>query len=145
MAKDTCSEQNLSEFAIIGCKVLDDYLEAFNTGDVHRWAATLHYPHIRIAGDRVRVWETKEAFARDNDMARLVERINWGHNKWDWRQLVQYGPAKLHYIVQLSRYTVGDDFISSFESLYVITRIGSRWGVQGRSSYAGVFADNTGY
>ena len=133
MAKDTCSEQNLSEFAIIGCKVLDDYLEAFNTGDVHRWAATLHYPHIRIAGDRVRVWETKEAFARDNDMARLVERINWGR------------PAKLHHPAQPTRHPAGDDFIPSFESLDIITPIGSRWGVQGRSSYGGVFAENTGY
>lgn len=145
MAKNTCGEENLSEYAAIGCKVLEDYIEAFNTGDVHRWAAILHYPHIRIAGDVVRVWENQEAFARDNDMTRLAEKINWGYNKWDWRHLAQFGPAKLHFTVQLSRYTVNDVLISSFESLYIITRIGARWGVQGRSSYGGVFAENTGY
>ncbi len=143
--KDTCSESNLSEYALIGCKVLDEYMEAFNTGDVHKWSAILHYPHVRIAGDRVRVWETREAFAKDNDMSRLAEKINWGYNKWDWRHLVQFGPAKMHYVLQLSRYTVNDVFISSFESLYIITRIGERWAVQGRSSYGGVFAENTGY
>ncbi len=145
MPKDTCSEAQLSEYAAIGCKVLDEYLEAFNSGDVHRWCGILHYPHVRIAGDVVRVWETREAFARDNDMSRLVKRINWGYNQWDWRNLVQFGPGKMHFTLQISRYTVNDVFISSFESLYIITRIGERWGVQGRSSYGGVFAENTGY
>ncbi len=145
MVKDTCAEEHLSEFAAIGCKALDEYLEAFNSGDAVRWAAALHFPHMRIAGETVRVWETPEAFVKDNDMTRLMKRINWGYNKWDWRQLVQFGPGKLHYTVQLSRYTVNDVFISSFESLYIITRKADRWAVQGRSSYAGVFADNTGY
>ncbi len=142
--KDSCGESVLSEYASIGCKALDEYMEAFNTGNVHKWSAVLHYPHIRIAGERVRVWETREDFAKDNDM-RHLEKINWGYNKWDWRQLVQFGPAKLHYCLQLSRYTVNDVLISSFESLYIITRIGNRWAVQGRSSYGGVFAENTGY
>lgn len=145
MPKDTCGEEQLSEYAAIGCKALDEYIEAFNSGDVKRWAAVLHYPHVRLAGERVLVWETPEAFAKDNDMTRLAQKINWGYNKWDWRHLVQFGPAKMHYAVQISRYTVNDAFISSFESLYIITRIGKRWAVQGRSSYAGVFTDNTGY
>jgi len=145
MSKDTCSEASLSHYAITGCKILDEYTEAFNTGDVNRWSIILHYPHVRIAGNRVRVWETQEEFAKDNDMSRLVEKINWGYNKWDWRELVQFGPEKMHYLVQYSRYTVNDAFIASFESLYIITRIGGRWGVQGRSSYAGVFAEDSGY
>ena len=145
MPKDTCSEANLSQYAIVGCKILDEYLDAFNAGDAKRWANILHYPHVRIAGDRVRVWDTPEAFAKDNDMSRLAQKINWGYNKWDWRELVQFGPDKMHYLLQFSRYTVNDSFISSFESLYIITRIGGRWGVQGRSSYVGVFAEHTGY
>jgi hypothetical protein len=145
MPKDTCSEAKLSEYAVTGCKILDEYLEALNTGDAHRWAKTPHYPHVRIAGDTIRVWDSPEAFAKDNDLTRLVEKINWGYNKWDWRELVQFGPSKMHYLVQFSRYTVNDALISYFESLYIITRIGARWAVQGRSSYAGVFAENAGY
>lgn len=145
MIKDTCSEAPLSDFAAIGCKVLDEYLEAFNTGDVKRWASVLHFPHVRIAGDRVRVWDTAEAFAKDNDMSLLAKKIDWGYNKWDWRHMVQFGPGKMHFALQLSRYTVNDVLISSFESLYIITRVNDRWGVQGRSSYGGVFAENAGY
>ncbi len=145
MSVDTCSESNLSDYAAIGCKVLDDYLEAFNSGDARQWAKILHYPHVRIAGDRVRVWQNAEEFAKDNDLTKLVKRVNWGYNKWDWRRLVQFGPGKMHYTVQISRFTVNDVPISSFESLYIITRVGDRWAVQGRSSYGGVFAENTGY
>lgn len=145
MLKDSCSDRNSSEQAAIGCRVLDDYLEAFNSGDVLRWATILHYPHVRIAGDTVRVWENKEEFAQDNDMSLLSKKINWGYNKWDWRHLVQFGPGKMHFAVQLSRYTVNDVLISSFESLYIITRIQDRWAVQGRSSYGGVFAERAGF
>ncbi len=145
MSQDTHNEAHLAEFTAIGNSVLDEYLEAFNSGDVHRWASILHYPHVRIAGERILLWQDATSFAADNDMSRLVKRINWGHNKWDWRKLVQFGPGKLHIAVRITRYTVNDAPISSFESLYIITKINGRWGVQGRSSYAGVFAENTGY
>lgn len=145
MLKDTCSEAQLPEYALIGCHVLDEYMEAFNSGDAMKLARVLHYPHVRIAGERVLVWENAEEFAKNNDLSLLAKKINWGYNKWDWRHLVQFGPGKMHYAVQLSRYTVTDDFISSFESLYIITRIRERWGVQGRSSYGGIFASNAGF
>ena len=145
MLKDSCSDPFISEQAALGCSVLDQYLEAFNTGDALKWAAILHYPHVRIAGETVRLWEDKESFAKDNDMTLLSKKINWGCNKWDWRHLVQFGPGKMHFAVQLSRYTVNDELISSFESMYILTRIGERWAVQGRSSYGGVFAERAGY
>ena len=143
--KDTCGEANPSELATIGCKVLDEYMEAFNSGNALTWAAVLHFPHVRIAGDRIQVWETPEDFAKDNDMSRLARKINWGCNRWNWRHLIHFGQEKMHYAVQFSRYNLQDDLISSFESMYILTRKDSRWGVQGRSSFAGVFADNTGY
>ncbi len=145
MLKDTCSEEHLSEYAAIGCKVLNEYMAALNTGDAKKWAEVLHYPHVRIAGERILTWNTPDEFVQANSLDRLARRINWGHNKWDWRHLVQFGPMKMHFAVQLSRYTVQNELISSFESLYIITRIGQRWGVQGRSSYGGVFAENTAY
>ena len=145
MHNDTCSKAQLSEYEAIGCKVLDEYLEAFNSGDVHRWSSILHFPHVRIAGGTVRMWSSAESFAIDNDMSRLAEKINWGYNKWDWRELVQLGPEKMHYLVQYTRYTIQNTAIASYESLYIITRSGTRWGVQGRSSYAGEFAERTGY
>jgi hypothetical protein len=141
----SCDAGNLPEYVVTGCQVLDGYLEAFNTGDAVKLAAVLHFPHVRIAGDKILVWNTPEEFVRANDMTPLVTKLNWGYNKWDWKHLIQFGPNKMHFAVQLSRYTVNDAFISSFESLYIITRLNSRWAVQGRSSYAGMFAVNTGY
>lgn len=145
MTVDTCSQEQLSEYAAVGCKALDAYMEALNSGDTMRWAKSLQYPHIRLAGDRVQIWNTPEEFARDNDMATLSQKVNWGYSKWDWRHLVQYGPGKLHFAVQFSRYTVNDVLISTFESMYILTKPDGVWRVQGRSSYAGIFTGNTGF
>ena len=143
MPKETCSEAEHAEYANIGCQILDAYLEAFNTGDTLRWAASLHYPHVRITGEQVQVWDTPEAFAGDNDLALLAKQSNWAYSKWMWRKLVHYDPAKMQYLAQSSRHTQNDICISSAQSLYVITRIGSRWAVQSRSTYVGACNDTS--
>lgn len=36
--------------------LLDEFLAAYNARDAQRWAATLHYPHVRLAGNEVMIW-----------------------------------------------------------------------------------------
>lgn len=129
----------------IGMAALDEFIETFNSGDPLRWAKTLHYPHVRLAGNSVQIWNTPEEYARDNDVATLGKASGWGYTKWDWRRLVQADDEKLHVAVQFSRYTPEHKKIVSFESFYIITSQDGRWGTQFRSSYAGVIGDNTAF
>lgn len=145
MQKDTCNPDQFAEYEAVGNKVLDEYMEAFNSGSVHRWASALHYPHVRLAGDRVMIWNNPTEFTQDNDVVKMRKKIHWGYNKIEKRQLVQFDPGKMHYIVKIGRYTDEGKLIVAFESLYVLTRVGVRWGVQCRSSYGGIFEKNTGY
>ena len=48
-------------------KSLDDYMTAFNARDEDAWAATLNYPHVRIAGSEVKVWQTPGEYTADFD------------------------------------------------------------------------------
>ena len=38
-------------------------MTAFNARDSEAWAATLNYPHLRIASGELKVWQTEEEFA----------------------------------------------------------------------------------
>ena len=103
------------------------------------WAKTLSYPHVRIAGGQVKVWNTPEDYAKDNDTNKLADAQNWAYSKWDWRQLVQAGPDKLHYTVQFSRYSKDNKKLVSYESFYILTKNkDGKWGTIFRSSYAGI-------
>lgn len=141
---DDCARTGGDRTLAEGCAALDRFLAAFNARDPKAWAATLHYPHVRIAGDTVRVWPTAEDYARDNGLAELA-RTGWSRSRWDWRHLVQRSDDKLHFAVSFTRYRQDGSRIGSYQSLYILTRRDGAWGTQARSSYAGVAAGGKAY
>ena len=133
------------ELEAIGMKALDDFMTTFNAGDPMAWAATLNFPHVRLAGGKVQVWNTPEEYARDNDVRVLKEKCGWSKSEWDWRKIVQAEDDKIHIAVSFSRYTPEGKKIVSFESFYIITNKNGHWGTQFRSSFAGVIDSNTAF
>jgi hypothetical protein len=45
--------------------VLDRYLAALNSGDAVALAQTLHFPHYRLAGGRMKIWQRSETYLQD--------------------------------------------------------------------------------
>ncbi len=117
-------------------KALDEFMETFNARDAAAWAKTLNYPHVRIAGGDVRVWQSVDEFSTYMDFDRFVEQTGWDHSAWDERTIVQSGEDKVHIAVQFSRYDKDDQKIATYESLYVVTNRDGHWGTQARSSFA---------
>lgn len=139
------SQLTREELEAIGMKAMDNFLTTFNSGDPMAWARSLNYPHVRLAGGKVQIWNTPEEYARDNDVRVLKEKADWDHTEWDWRKVVQAADDKVHIAVSFSRYTADGKKIVSFESFYIITNVDGHWGAQFRSSFAGVIASNTAF
>jgi hypothetical protein len=114
-------------------KVLDAYLTAFNARDVTAFEATLHFPHVRFASGTVAVLQPGD---HKSDMFRRSELSEWDHSKWMRRDVVHASADKVHFDTEFARLRRDGTLIGSFDSLYIVTRMGARWGVQGRSSYA---------
>jgi hypothetical protein len=113
--------------------VLDRFMAALNAGDEPAWLATLHFPHYRLAGGRMRVWEQPGAYLGN---FRAHVGADWHHSAWDFRNIIAAGPAKVHLDVQFTRYRADNSPIGSFRSLYIVTRTAERWAVAARSSFA---------
>ena len=114
--------------------MLDRHLVALNAGDATGLADTLHFPHYRLAGTRMQVWQTPDTYLADF-LARAGE--GWHHTKWDFRNVIAASPNKVHIDLQFTRYRADDSSLGSFRSIWVITLIGGRWAAQLRSSFAG--------
>ena len=114
--------------------VLDRHLVALNAGDASGLADTLHFPHYRLAGTRMQMWQTPDTYLSDFH-ARAGE--GWHHTKWDFRNVIAASPNKVHIDLQFTRYRADDSSLGSFRSIWVITLIGGRWAAQLRSSFAG--------
>ncbi len=117
-------------------KSLDEYMAAFNARDMDAWSKTLNYPHVRIAGGAVRVWETPEEYAGRDVFSILTSQYGWDHSVWDRREVVQSGQDKIHFATTFSRYDKDGNKIATFDSLYIVTKQDGHWGTQARSSFA---------
>jgi len=116
-------------------QAMDEFMTAFNARDAQAWAATLNYPHVRFAGNDVRVYQNPGEFARA--MADYPKRLApWRYSRWESMTVVQSGPGKVHFAVTFVRFDASDREIGRFPSLYIVTLKDSHWGVQARSSFA---------
>ncbi len=115
--------------------VLDRFMETFNAQDNDAHLETYHFPHVRIASGTVSVMETAAAYPRDLYERSLIPS-GWHHSAWLSRDIVQAGPDKVHVATEFARYRADGSLLATYKSLYVVTRIDGRWGVQARSSFA---------
>jgi hypothetical protein len=116
-------------------KSLDEYMVAFNSRDPKAWAATLSYPHVRLASGAVRVWETEEEFRDYMDFEAFSKRFGWNHSRWVSREVIGTNPDKVHVSTVFQRFNDKNEPIATYESLYIVTKVDGRWGTQFRSSY----------
>ena len=117
-------------------KALDEFMTAFNARDGEAWAATLNYPHVRIAGGEVRVWQTAADYIADRDFEAFAQRFNWHHSEWTKRDVIQASADKVHIAVTFTRYDAENKPNAVFQSLYIVTNKDGHWGTQARSSFA---------
>lgn len=141
---DDCAKRDGDALLTAGCEALDRFMKTFNAKDPVAWSKTLHFPHVRLAGGKVQVWNTPAEYAQSNDIAELA-RSGWAASRWDWRALVQRSDDKLHFLVKFTRYGADAKPIGSYQSLYIVTKENGEWGTQARSSYAGIIAHNSAY
>ena len=114
--------------------VLDRFLAALNARDQAALLATMHFPHYRLAGVTMRVWEQPDETYLAGFYARAGD--GWHHTAWDFRRVIAAGAEKVHLDVQFSRYRADNTLLGSFRSLYIVTQRNGAWAIQARSSYA---------
>ena len=113
--------------------VLDAHMAALNVADNARLCATLHFPHYRLAGGRMQVWKTPDTYLAD---FYLRAGEGWHHTLWDFRNVIVAGRDKIHFDVQFTRYRADDSILGCYRSLWIVAKLGGRWAVQARSTYA---------
>lgn len=114
-------------------KVLDEFMDGFNSKDIKKFEASYNFPHVRLAGGRVTVLEGPSN--RQQIFEGLEKSIGWDYSRYDERKIVQCGPDKVHVAVRVTRYGKDHTPIHTFDSLYVVTNQNGKWGIQMRSSY----------
>lgn len=122
-----------SEAVAAAIDVLDRHIAALNAGDAAALVQTLHFPHYRLAGGRMQIWERPDTYPQD---FRARAGADWHRSAWDFRKTIAAGPDKVHLDVQFSRYRADGSVLGTYRSIWVVARIDGRWAAQLRSSFA---------
>lgn len=113
--------------------VMDAHFKALNARDEQALAATLHFPHYRLSGGRLKTWDGPASYFGDF-LARAGD--GWHHSDLDSVDVMAASPDKVHLDVRFTRYRADGSALGSFRSLWVIADLDGRWAAQLRSSFA---------
>ncbi|MGH1493224.1 MAG: hypothetical protein ACRBK7_28140 [Acidimicrobiales bacterium] len=115
------------------------FVTAFSAQDYEALAATLNYPHVRLAGGRFFTFDDAEAFIERNrrNVPRLVEE-NFGYSRLRELEPIQVGPDKVHLRIINDRHHPDGEVYMTFNTLWIATLQEGHWGIQFRSSYLGL-------
>ena len=117
-------------------EVMDGFMVAFN-GEYadamrKRW---FNFPHVRFHSGQVTIMARPEDF-HSTVWQRSGEAKDWARTAWDYVELIDAGPDKVHFRVQFTRYRADGSAMGSYKSFYIVTKQNERCGIQGRSSLA---------
>lgn len=114
-------------------RILNEWMDALNRHDGAAMEALMRFPHVRVADNRVVVYEAGNS---PMDLfRRLKDEDGWHHSAWTRKELVQSSSRKAHYAVQYTRFREDGSVIGTYDSLYVFTCVESEWKLQCRSSF----------
>ena len=113
--------------------VMDNHIVALNAHDEDALAQTLHFPHIRLSANDMKLWPTAESYFID-----FKKRAGgtWHHSAFNDIKVLADSPNKVHLDAEIIRYDSDDNVISRFRSLWVIIEVNGIWAAKMRSSFA---------
>jgi hypothetical protein len=115
-------------------RVLDAFMDALNAYDSAGMERCMHFPHPRIAADKVVVYAGPGSNPMDL-FDRLKKEDGWSYSRWVKREVIQSSDRKAHVLLSYTRYRADHSVIGVYESLYILTKVDGRWGIQARSSF----------
>lgn len=112
------------------------FVTAFSARDYETLAATLNYPHVRLAEGRFATIDSPEAFVERCKKvdSRLVAE-NFGYSRLRELEAIQAGPDKVHLRIINDRHHPDGTVYMTFDTLWIATNQDGNWGIQFRSSY----------
>jgi hypothetical protein len=107
------------------------FFKAWNSHDPKVLAASLHFPHVRLADDQVEIWNTAAAYLAGPEPGR---QRTWYETRLDESRAVQTTANGVNVTVSFSR--VGRDrvVLAKDEGLFLVVLRDGAWKVQARST-----------
>lgn len=107
------------------------FMQAWNSHDSKTLAASLNYPHVRIADNLVEIWSSADQFLAGPEPGR---QRTWYQTRLDQLKAVQTDVNGVNVTVSFSRLGRDGRVLSADEGVFLVTLRDGAWKVQARST-----------
>ncbi len=109
--------------------------EGFNKRDKTICVKYLHFPHIRLWDNKFSVFSKQEFLKGFDDQTEKLIKEGWHHTVTLGIKSIQSNKNKVHLLLTQSRRDKNNKEYHRFETLWIVTKIEGKWGIQFRSSF----------
>ncbi len=110
--------------------------EGFNKRNKKISVDFLNFPHIRIANKNITIHNSPEEFLKNWDRGQEnLDKQGWDHTDTLSIKPVQSDKNKVHLLLHQSRINKKGLAYLDFQTLWIVTKINNKWGIQFRSSF----------
>ena len=110
--------------------------EGFNKRNKEITIEYLHFPHVRLWENKFSIFEDAEAFLKGYDIqTENLKKEGWDHTVTLDIKAVQSEEQKVHLLLHQSRRNKEGKEYHNFQTLWILTKINDKWGIQFRSSF----------
>lgn len=119
-----------------GIAAAQAFVAAFNAQDHEALAATLNYPHVRLANNRFATTESAADFAeRSRKGEPHLRAEGWDHTVLESAKVVHEGEDKVHVALVMARHDKDGQVYNRFDTFWIATLEDGKWGIRFRSSF----------
>ena len=112
------------------------FLDAFNAQDHEALAASLNYPHVRLANNQFRTVDSAADFAAASRNSETHLRAEgWAYSVLESAEVVHEGEDKVHMALVMARRDKDGTVYNRFDTFWVATLEDGHWGIRFRSSF----------
>lgn len=117
-------------------EVLDQFLITFSAKAPVAHVSTLQFPHFRLVGGSMDIWETEEeGITANKSILENLSNSGWDKSIWVHREIINLSDDKVHVSTRFRHLRKDGSEIRYANSLCVLIKKDGRWGVKLRSSF----------
>jgi hypothetical protein len=116
-------------------KTVDDFLRALNARNEESGKLLLHFPHVRIVGNNVVIWNGPHEYDIRADWLGAAEI--WNQVELSFCAVRQDSEDMIHFEIEFSAMDADQSRSMTYKSFWIVTNKDGRWGIQSLSTIPG--------
>lgn len=127
----TFAQDTADDAAVL--QALQNFLDGWNSRDVTKYAAALHFPHVFLENGTVRIYQGEAEFLARGKAHWDNVQPEWDRTVWEDRRIVQRLPDTVHVAGRWVRLDKNGKVLQKADVMYVVVRKNGRWALFTRS------------